>query len=404
MVKGWLSYFDYRLFFTVVMLTFFGLLFIYSADHSQGIKSHFYKQIYFSSAGLLLLIGIAAIPSRIYEGLAYIIYALCILLLVFVPLAGIIGFGARRWLFIGGMNIQPSEPMKLALIFVLSSVLSQRHSNISIGRILWKTGALTVLPTILVLMQPDLGTATVFPVIAAAMLAWYGLPLKVFILLLLPVSALFLLVSPWLIIILLTGGLILLWKAGIRWFGIAGMIILCTVAAFTAPLVWNQLEPYQQKRLTTFLNPAADPLGSGYQIIQSKVAVGSGGFKGQGFLKGTQTQLRFLPEQHTDFIFALAGEEFGFIGTSAIILLFLIFSWSGFLLASRCRNQFQSLTAVGVTTLILYHSVVNIGMVIGVLPVTGLPLPFLSYGGSFLLTCLTGTGILLSIGLRRREH
>jgi rod shape determining protein RodA len=169
-------------------------------------------------------------------------------------------------------------------------------------------------------------------------------------------------------------------------------------------MAWNHLEPYQQRRLTTFLNPTADPLGAGYQIIQSKVAIGSGGIIGRGYLKGTQTQLRFLPQQHTDFIFALAGEELGFVGISILMGLLFALVWRGYSIAAATKNPFMGLVSSGLVTMIAYHSIVNIGMVAGILPVTGLPLPFLSYGGSFLLTCLVSTGIILSTGLHRRER
>ncbi|NQT35717.1 rod shape-determining protein RodA [bacterium] len=403
-VKSRLNDLDYKLVISVLGLLLFGLALIYSADHSQGIKSHFTRQVYFALTGTVILIAVAAIPPRLYYAFAYIVYAIGILSLILVPLAGVMGFGAKRWLIIGGINVQPSEPAKLALILALSRFLAQRRSHVSIWKILGIAALFGLPPTVLVLLQPDMGTATVFPILTIAMLAWFGLPLKVYILFLMPLLSLFLSVNPWIIAPLLLIGLYILKRSKIRWYGIVMMITLCTLITFSAPVAWNQLEPYQQKRLTTFLNPAEDPLGSGYQVIQSKVAVGSGGLTGQGFLEGPQTQLRFLPEQHTDFIFALAGEELGFFGTSAIIVLFMLFVISGFIQASRTRNQFMSFVAVGVTTMFLYHTIINIGMVLGILPVTGLPLPLISYGGSFLLTCLTGTGILLSVGLYRREH
>ena len=403
-LKNRLSTIDFPLLISTFGMIVIGIILIYSADHSQGLRTHFTRQVYFSIAGILLLTVAASITPRIYYALAYVFYAIGMIGLVLVLIMGIIGFGAKRWLVVGGINIQPSEPLKIALIFAVARVLSSRSSHISYWKMIGKAALLGGIPTFFLLLQPDLGTATVLPIIVASMLAWFGIPLKMFILLLLPFLSLFLTVSPWIVLPLIAVGFTYLWKSGIRWVGIAGMLFVCAVGTITAPTAWNQLEPYQQKRLTTFLNPAADPLGSGYQVIQSKVAIGSGGFSGQGFLKGPQTQLRFLPEQHTDFIFALAGEEFGFIGVTVILVLLVLYGWSGFRLAMRTKNQFMSFVAVGITTLVLYHAVVNIGMVIGALPVTGLPLPFMSYGGSFLITCMTATGILLSVGVYHRER
>ncbi|NQU04573.1 MAG: rod shape-determining protein RodA [Calditrichaeota bacterium] len=403
-LKNRLSTINFPLLISALGMVVIGIILIYSADHSQGLRTHFTRQVYFSLAGLLLLTVAASITPRIYYALAYVFYIVGMIGLVLVLIMGIIGFGAKRWLVVGGINVQPSEPLKLALIFAVARVLSSRSSYISYWKMIGKAALLGGIPTIFLLLQPDLGTATVLPIIIASMLAWFGIPLKIFILFLLPFLSLFLTVSPWIVLPLIAVGFAYLWKSGIRWVGITGMLFVCAVATITAPTAWNQLEPYQQKRLTTFLNPAADPLGSGYQVIQSKVAIGSGGFAGQGFLKGPQTQLRFLPEQHTDFIFALAGEEFGFVGVTVILVFLVLYGWSGFRLAMRTKNQFMSFVAVGITTLVLYHAVVNIGMVIGVLPVTGLPLPFLSYGGSFLITCMTATGILLSVGVYHRER
>lgn len=395
---------DLKLPFVVLLLTLVGIVLIFSADHAQNINSHLNKQIWFAVVGLILFILAALVSPRYYYALAYIIYIIAIIGLLMVPVAGFVGLGARRWISLGGINFQPSEPAKIACILAVARLLSYRHGPTAPWKMLGLSILIIIPVTALVLFQPDLGTSTVFPVITAAMLAWFGLPLKFFLLILLPVASLFVIVNPWLVIPAVLVGLLWLWKSGIRLGWIVIIAILCITAIFTAPVAWNQLEPYQQKRLTTFLNPTADPLGAGYQIIQSKVAIGSGGVVGQGFLKGTQTQLRFLPQQHTDFIFALAGEEFGFLMTSFLIILFGLIVLFGINIASRTKNQFMSLVVVGIVTMIAYHAFVNIGMVIGVLPVTGLPLPFLSYGGSFLLTCLLGAGMIQSVSLHRKDY
>ncbi len=394
---------DRPLLLIALSLTGIGLILIYSADQAQVESAYFTRQVYFALAGLVLLTGVAAIPGRVYYALAYLIYGIALIGLLMVPVAGAIGFGAKRWIAVGGINIQPSEPAKLAFILVAARVLAYRRNPVSGWKPMGIIAILCVLPMALIIIQPDLGTATVFLALSIALLAWFGLAARFFVILMLPMLSLFLTVNPWILLPLLMVGFAWLKRSGVRWVGITALVLLCAAATFIAPVAWNQLEPYQQKRLTTFLNPYADPLGSGYQVIQSKVAIGSGGLDGRGFLKGTQTQLRFLPQQHTDFIFALAGEEFGFVGTSAIIVLYLLYGWRGFRLAARARNQFTGLMATGVTTMVMYHASVNIGMAIGILPVTGLPLPMVSYGGSFLITCLTGTGMLLSAGLHRRD-
>jgi len=395
---------DRSLLAVVVILYLCGLVLIFSADHAQGSSVHFSKQIIFGIVGLILMSLLASLPYRVYYALAYVIYAAALLGLLLVDIAGFVGYGARRWLSVGGITLQPSEPAKIAFILALARMLADHQQPVKWWGVIGAAALLALPLTVLVLAQPDLGTATLFPVVGAAMLAWFGLPPKFFILLGLPLISLLLIVIPWLIIPLVLFGLFYLWRGGARWWTIAALALLCCVATFSAPRVWNHLEPYQQRRLTTFLDPASDPLGAGYQIIQSKVAIGSGGVVGRGYLKGTQTQLRFLPQQHTDFIFALAGEEFGFVGTSTIIVLFMLLIWRSFNLAALCKSQFFGLVAAGLATMILYHAIVNIGMVTGLLPVTGLPLPFLSYGGTFLLTCMAAAGMILSLAIHRRER
>ncbi len=395
--------FDYILLLVTLGLIGIGLVLIYSSDHAQGSLSHFNKQLYFALFGLILMGSVAAIPGRVYYALTYVIYGMSVASLLLVMVLGIVGLGAKRWLALGGIQIQPSEFAKLAFILVLARLLSRRHSQYY-G---WKlVGIVVVVGSLLmgpILLQPDLGTSTVFGVIGISLLAWYGLSMTVFIQMLIPFLSLFVWVSPWFVIPMILGGFGWLWGAGMRWIGVVVLSILCIGATIAAPVAWNQLKPYQQKRLTIFLDPAADPLGAGYQVIQSQVAIGSGGITGQGYLKGTQTQLRFLPEQHTDFIFALMGEEFGFFGASTVILLIGIYCWRSFWIAQRAKNEFMQYVAVGMGTLVLYHSIVNIGMATGYLPVTGLPLPFLSYGRSFLMTCMIGTGLTLSAGLYRKD-
>ncbi|MBM3328310.1 MAG: rod shape-determining protein RodA [Calditrichaeota bacterium] len=401
--SGKIALLDRWLLIATFLLTGIGLLLIYSADHALGNSSHFDKQLLFAGVGLGLMLMLALTPLRLYYVWSVAFYLLMLAALLFVDIAGDEHLGARRWLSIGGFSLQPSEPAKLAMIIMAARLLGQlRHDELG-----WKSLVLLFVvmfpPLMLVMAQPDLGTSTVFVATSVSILGWSGLPMWYFLVAALPFISLFAATLPYISLPLVAVGFALLWRSGMKWVGTILMVGLCVAAAFAAPMAWNRLEPYQQKRLTTFLDPEADPLGSGYQVIQSKVAVGSGGIFGSGYLKGTQTQLRFLPQQHTDFIFALAGEEFGLLGTTTVMLLILIYGWRGLRIAWRARTQFAALVAVGMTGLVAYHAVINIGMALGMLPVTGLPLPFLSYGGSFLLTCLAATGVLLSVGVHRRE-
>jgi rod shape determining protein RodA len=388
---------------TTLGLVTVGMLLINSADHAQGGSGHFEKQVFFLIIGLTAMGTAALVPMRVYHALAYIAFGATLLVLMAVPFIGDVSLGARRWIVLGGINFQPAEPAKLAFILAASRLLSQYRPEEAPWKKVLTVATLGAVPTLLVLAQPDLGTASVFPIIGLILLAWSGLPLWYFLIAILPFLSFFIALVPWLVLPVILFIFWMMWRSGMRWKGLAILGVICVVASFAAPYAWNRLAPYQQKRLTTFLEPAEDPLGAGYQVIQSKVAIGSGGLVGSGYLKGTQTQLRFLPQQHTDFIFALAGEEFGLIGTTVSLLLFFSFGWRGVRTASRARSQFAGLVAIGITSMIIYHTAINIGMAVGMLPVTGIPLPYLSYGGSFLITCLFNAGVVISVGLYRRE-
>jgi rod shape determining protein RodA len=255
-----------------------------------------------------------------------------------------------------------------------------------------------------VLVQPDLGTSLIFPLLMFCLLAWAGVPVLYLLLMLTPVIAMATSWNP----IVHIGALFLLLSAvflsGRRLIPLvltSGVFLLIGAAA---PLMWNKLHPYQQKRLLTFIDPESDPLGSAYQLIQSKIAIGSGGVFGKGFLQGTQTSLKFLPEGHTDFIFSAWAEEFGFLGAGLVVALFFVLFYRGIVLAAKCHNKQYSLLAVGVVCVLTFQALANLLMTVGYLPVTGLPLPFLSYGGSSLLTTMIAVGILIGIELRWREY
>lgn len=322
-----------------------------------------------------LAIGLGAIALSLtidYHGLARWarpIYAVNLMLLLAVRLFGSEALGAQRWLRLGPVEIQPSEFAKVLLIITLASLLASRQGRMS----RWRDLGIPVLhvlpPMLLVLSQPDLGTSLVFVALLGGMLYVAGVP-----------------------------GLRL---AAIGLGGLAA-VVAAIVAHFRWGL-WLPLRDYQLNRLIVFLDPESDPLGAGYHILQSKIAIGSGGLVGQGFFAGTQNQLNYLPEQHTDFIFDVIAEEWGFLGGIFVLLLFFLLLQRALRTAAEARDLFGALLAAGIATLFAFHLLVNIGMTMGIMPVTGVPLPFISYGGSAMITNLTAAGILLNVHLRRRK-
>ncbi|AFJ02329.1 Rod shape-determining protein RodA [Methylophaga frappieri] len=305
--------------------------------------------------GLLFIAQIS--PDRL-RALAYWAYGVGLILLVAVLLVGDMGKGAQRWLDLGVMRFQPSEIMKIAVPLLLAAYLSERPLAPSFLRIIVALIIIAV-PTVLIAKQPDLGTA----------------------------------------ILIASSGLIVIFLAGISWKLIIGFITICASAA---PLLWLNMHDYQQRRVLTFLNPESDPLGAGYHIIQSKIAIGNGGLTGRGWLQGTQAHLEFLPERSTDFIFAVIGEEFGLIGVALLIMLYLVITARGLYIASQAQTSFGSLLAGSIAITFLVYVFVNIGMVTGLLPVVGVPLPLVSYGGTSMVTLMAGFGILMSIHTHRR--
>ena len=312
--------------------------------------------------------------------------------------------GAKRWIGLGFFQFQASEIAKLTTLLGLSRFLSDFPRDI--GKI-WLTVVaigIAIVPMGLIFIEPDLGTSLVFPMMLFCVLAWAGVPLWHLLILLCPVAAV---VTSWdttlhVITLLAISALVFFSSRRVVPLIVAASLFL--VVGSATPLLWNKLHPYQQKRLLTFVNPESDPLGSAYQLIQSKIAVGSGGLTGKGFLNGTQTQLKFLPEGHTDFIFSAWGEEFGFLGTGVVVVLLFVVFYRGIRIASQCHNSFYGLVAAGMVSMLAAQSLTNLFMTVGLLPVTGVPLPYISYGGSSLLTWMMLGGLLLGISLRWREY
>ncbi len=309
--------------------------------------------------GLVILVATALTDLRLIQRLAWPLYALGVGLLLMVARFGHVGKGAQRWIEIGGFQLQPSELMKIFLVLALASWF-HRASFERIGNPLFliPPALATALPVALILKQPNLGTAIITALVAGAVF----------------------------------------FAAGVRWWKFALVALLVVLAA---PIAYHHLHDYQRARIETFLHPESDPLGAGYNIIQSKIALGSGGLWGKGFLNGTQGRLDFLPEKQTDFIFTVLAEEFGLIGALAVLFLITLIIAGGYVIALRARQPFGRLVAIGITTNYSLYVFVNLAMVMGVIPVGGVPLPLVSHGGSALLTAMFGFGLLLSVEVHR---
>ena len=353
--------FDWLLLLLVFSVTAEGVLLIYSATFrplaaAQG-SNLYIKQIYWLLLGLSAIFVIISIDYHHLGNWAYVIYGLNLLLLLFLLFKGT-DARVARWFRVGGINVQPSEFMKLTLILVLAQYFQRTSARPASIRDVLFPCLLTAIPLVLIVKQPDLGTAVT----------------------LLPVF------------------LVILFVAGVRARYLGGLL---GMGLLTAPLLWMHLKPYQKQRILTFIDPAKDPLGAGYHLMQSKIAVGSGGLLGKGFLAGTQNRLDFLPAQHTDFIFSVLAEEWGFIGALLTLVIFFVIMLRGLEIALHAKDELGTILAAGIVANLVVHIVINVGMVTGLLPITGLPFPLLSYGGSSTLTTLMGIGILLNIRMRR---
>jgi rod shape determining protein RodA len=397
---------DWTMLFCIAALLGIGLLVIYSASQVPALPGRsgiFNRQILWMGLGFLLMLIFIIIPFRIWEEYSHFIYAASIVLLLLVPVLGVERLGARRWLVVGGFQFQPSEVAKLATLLMVSRMLARPRIDLTrLGQILPVLAA-AGLVFVLILMEPDLGTSLSIPAYMVPMLYWAGLPLAVILVLCSPVLGAVLSVNLWVWLVFLgVVGVILAAFHARRNVLIAVLGVNIFVGTVT-PFLWNSLKPYQQERILTFVSPERDRAGAGYQVIQSKIAMGSGGVTGHGYLKGTQKGLAFLPQQHTDFVFSVLGEEFGFVGCAAVLFLFALLVSRILRLAVKARSRFAGTLVVGIAASLVFHVVVNVSMTLGLAPVTGLPLPFLSYGGTFLMATMAQMGLLLNVSLRRNE-
>jgi len=396
---------DFLFILSIFFILGAGLLTIYSATvESTGELSKLYqKQIIFIGISLVFFVLIIALPQRFFYIISYLLYGISLFLLILVLVVSK-GPEPARWFNFGFINFQPSEAAKLSTIIVLARFLEARKKNVD------KLGStaiailLVALPTILVLIEPDLGTSMVFLFIAVPMMIVGGINILHLVIMIMPVIVLLSSFSVFVLIPVIAVFFFILMGMKLRLFVIIVFSIINIGIGLSGPKLWNSLHPYQQQRIKTFMNPEADPHGAGYQVIQSKVAVGSGGFWGKGYLKGTQGHLKFLPAGHTDFIFSVFCEEWGFVGASAVLMVFLLLVYRSLALSGKCRSKFSQLVLVGGASHFASHALVNTGMAIGLIPVTGLPLPFMSYGGSSLLLNMTLAGLMAGLGMRWREY
>lgn len=350
--------FNWAFLLLLALIASIGFAMLYSVAEGSFTPWAFRQAARFG-VGVCIMISVAMVDLRLWMRLAYPLYGVALAMLVAVEVIGFVGMGAQRWLDLGFISIQPSEVMKVTLILALARYFhGLTLEEVSRLRNLLVPLALVGVPVGLVVLQPDLGTA---------------------------------------ILLIATGG-VLFFSAGLRWryFIFAGAAVLAAI-----PVIWSRLHDYQRNRVFTFLDPERDPLGTGYHILQSKIALGSGGIFGKGFMEGTQSQLNFLPEKHTDFIFTMLGEELGLVGGIVLLTLYFIVLMFSLNVALQCRNQFGRLVAIGVSMTFFFYVFINTAMVMGLLPVVGVPLPLVSYGGTAMLSLMFAFGLLMSVYIHR---
>ncbi len=349
-------------FIVIVMSLIAGLGFAMMISAGGGGLSPFAApQMARFAVAFALMLMLALMPMHLLLDYAYFIYFACVMVLLGVDIIGHTGMGAKRWLNLGGLNIQPSEFMKLAVILVLARYFHRiQPEDIRRFPFLIPPVLLILVPAALILREPNLGTTT----------------------------------------ILVSVGGIMCFLAGVQWRYFIGLV---AAGVSAAPVAWHFMHDYQKRRVLTFLDPQADPLGAGYNILQSMIAIGSGGLIGKGYLHGSQNQLNFLPEKHTDFIFTMLAEEFGFLGSMLLLGLYVLLLMAGLTVAMKSRSTFGAMLAAGVTALIFMHILINCAMVMGMLPVVGVPLPLMSYGGSIMVSTVLAVGLLLNAYVNRDE-
>lgn len=354
-------HFDWKLLGLVLLTASIGIVNLYSATSGGEFPGTplYLKQISWLLIGLAIMALVAFVDYHSYADVAYPAYGVSLLLLVGVLIYGMVTSGAQRWVKFGSISFQPSEFVKICIIVSLAKFFHRSPGRAGYSlRHLPVPFALVFVPMILILKQPDLGTAIILLLVFASILVFVK----------------------------------------VRW---SSLITIALAGGALVPILWRFLKEYQKRRILTFLNPDLDPLGAGYQLIQSKIAVGSGGMVGKGFMHGTQCKLGFLPEQQTDFIFSGFGEEWGLFGALVVVGLYVAIILWGLRISVQAKDRFGAILSFGVVAMLFWHSFINISMVLGMMPVVGIPLPLFSYGGSFLLSTLIGVGLLLNVSMRK---
>ncbi|HEX8320017.1 MAG TPA: rod shape-determining protein RodA [Longimicrobium sp.] len=399
---------DPVLFWLVVGLALFGIAMIFSAGMVDvpGTRAEgtWKQQLMWFSLAMPILYMILKVRIGWLEWGAQPAYALGLVLLMAALVfgsGGTTGASTKSWIRIGPVGLQPSEMAKIATVLMLARVLGEWREPPKTLWQLWKPIGVVALPMGLVMLQPDLGSALAFAAILVWSLYWAGTPLATIFFLVSPLLSLFLSISAWVWGVYIVLLLAMLFYRNAFLSEKVSIFVANAVAGAVALPLWNVLKPYQKNRFLVFLDPSIDPRGSGYNLIQSRVAIGSGGWFGKGYLEGPQKRLAFLPEQHTDFIFSVIGEELGFVGVMAVLITFGLIFWRLIRIAERSRDPFASLVPIGLLGSWFTHVLINVGMTVGVMPVTGIPLPFISYGGSFLLVNLLAMAVIQRIAAEK---
>jgi rod shape determining protein RodA len=405
--------FSWSVVFTWVVLFTIGIIAIYSATQGpvsqflpEYIQNNFYKQLIFVSLSIFMLAAVQLISPRNFIQLSYAFYAISIVLMVITLYFGTEVNGAKSWLRFGPFNLQTSEVMKIATILATANYLTSRR-DITAENVRYAVIAVVIIliPTVLVFMQNDLGTALIFLTLIPVMLFWSGLPYGVSLFIISPAIIAYLSVIEWyygvIAAVILTAAIFFIQRR--IWLSITSLITGLLTTSGVQLALTQLLQPHQIARIAAFTNPAYDPTGAGWNVIQAKTAIGSGGLTGKGFLEGTQTQLKFLPEQWTDFIFCVIGEEFGFVGSAIVILTFLFLFIRLLNMAGSHKHPFAQLVTVSITSVFFVYFFINVGSASALLPVIGLPLPFVSYGGSAFLANTFMLAICLNMDFYKRD-